>query len=150
MWSEDGRGEECPLCHAPGYVPSISQNDSGMSSVLPEEWQDMIASEGRLYFVHGAAVWPERPSPAASQEARPVNDMQVAVDTQQSFSEMFHSALPFDDEPEQTLENVESSRNPPSYNILWLAASLFEFNIATAKFEAGYPYLVYQAGEAWD
>ena len=118
-----------------------------MSSVLPEGWQDMIVSEGRLYFVHGAAVWPERPSTTASQEARLVNDMQVAVDTQQSFSGIFHSALPFDDEPEQTLENVESSRNPPSDNVLWIAASLWEFNIDTTKLEAGYPYLVYQAGE---
>ena len=32
------------------------------------------------------------------------------------------------------------------YNVLWLAASLFEFNIET-KHEAGYPYLTYQAGE---
>ncbi|KAI8711311.1 hypothetical protein NCS52_01507100 [Fusarium sp. LHS14.1] len=159
IWSEDGRGEECPLCHGPGYVvslpssvtqPSISQNDSGMSSVLPEGWQDMIASEGRLYFVHGAAVWPERPSPAASEEACPVNDMQLAVDTQQSLSGIFHSALPFDDEPEQTLENVESSPNSPSYDVLWLAASLFPFGMGTTKLEAGYPYLMYQAGEVFD
>jgi hypothetical protein len=36
------------------------------------------------------------------------------------------------------------------YNVLWLAASLFEFNIATTKHEAGYPYLIYQAGEIFD
>ncbi|EPE03967.1 rho guanyl nucleotide exchange [Ophiostoma piceae UAMH 11346] len=35
------------------------------------------------------------------------------------------------------------------YNVLWLAASLFEFNIET-KHEAGYPYLTYQAGEIFD
>ncbi|KKY34550.1 putative rho guanyl nucleotide exchange [Diaporthe ampelina] len=36
------------------------------------------------------------------------------------------------------------------YNVLWLAASLFEFNIETTKHEAGYPYLTYQAGEIFD
>lgn len=35
----------------------------------------------------------------------------------------------------------------PKRNILWTAASLFEFNIETTKLEAGYPYLVYVAGE---
>jgi len=34
--------------------------------------------------------------------------------------------------------------------VLWLAASLFEFNIETTKHEAGYPYLTYQAGEIFD
>lgn len=35
----------------------------------------------------------------------------------------------------------------PKRNILWTAASLFEFNIEITKIEAGYPYLVYVAGE---
>ncbi|CAK7219204.1 hypothetical protein SCUCBS95973_003740 [Sporothrix curviconia] len=39
--------------------------------------------------------------------------------------------------------------NASGYNVLWLAASLFEFNIET-KHEAGYPYLTYQAGEIFD
>ncbi|CAK7270638.1 hypothetical protein SEPCBS119000_004190 [Sporothrix epigloea] len=36
-----------------------------------------------------------------------------------------------------------------AYKVLWLAASLYEFNIET-KHEAGYPYLTYQAGEIFD
>jgi len=36
------------------------------------------------------------------------------------------------------------------YNVLYLAASLFEFNISATKTEAGYPYLTYQAGEIFD
>ncbi|KAA8633371.1 hypothetical protein SMACR_04827 [Sordaria macrospora] len=35
-------------------------------------------------------------------------------------------------------------------NVMWLAASLFEFNIETTKHEGGYPYLTYQAGEIFD
>lgn len=40
-------------------------------------------------------------------------------------------------------ENTET--NEPT--VLWLAASLFEFNLPTTKYEAGYPYLTYAAGE---
>ena len=66
------------------------------------------------------------------------------------FSGLFHSALPAEDTEESRKSSRASSRERPSnngYNILWLAASLFEFNIETAKHEAGYPYLTYQAGE---
>jgi hypothetical protein len=68
------------------------------------------------------------------------------------FSGLFHSALPLPDGPEDSRRSSRASsreRGPlhDGYNVLWLAASLFEFNIATTKHEAGYPYLVYQAGE---
>jgi hypothetical protein len=66
-------------------------------------------------------------------------------------SGLFHSALPLPDGPEESQRSSRASsreRNPNSgYNVLWLAASLFEFNIETTKHEAGYPYLTYQAGE---
>lgn len=71
------------------------------------------------------------------------------------FSNMFHSALPLSDGPEEGSSSQRASRassrernqTSDGYNVLWLAASLFEFNIATTKHEAGYPYLTYQAGE---
>ena len=68
------------------------------------------------------------------------------------FSGLFHSALPMPDGPEDSRRSSRASSRErqavnDGYNVLWLAASLFEFNIATTKHEAGYPYLVYQAGE---
>jgi hypothetical protein len=68
------------------------------------------------------------------------------------FSGLFHSALPLPDGPEESRRSSRASsreRGPAhdGYNVLWLAASLFEFNITTTKHEAGYPYLIYQAGE---
>lgn len=71
------------------------------------------------------------------------------------FSGLFHSALPMPDGPEEghRLSRASSRERAPAndgYNVLWLAASLFEFNIATTKHEAGYPYLIYQAGEVSD
>lgn len=71
------------------------------------------------------------------------------------YSGLFQSALPLSDTPERQPRPSQASsrassrdRNPINgYNVLWLAASLFEFNIETTKNEAGYPYLTYQAGE---
>ncbi|KAM0260488.1 hypothetical protein ACHAQJ_002721 [Trichoderma viride] len=71
------------------------------------------------------------------------------------FSNLFHSALPLPDGPEESQRSSRASSRERThasdgYNILWLAASLFEFNISTTKHEAGYPYLTYQAGEIFD
>lgn len=68
------------------------------------------------------------------------------------FSNLFHSALPLNDGPNESQRSSRASsrdrgQDGDGYNVLWLAASLFEFNIATTKHEAGYPYLIYQAGE---
>ncbi|KAI1423956.1 hypothetical protein F5Y12DRAFT_499736 [Xylaria sp. FL1777] len=74
------------------------------------------------------------------------------------FSGLFQSALPMSDTQELPLRRSQVSSRASSrerqpingYNVLWLAASLFEFNIQTTKHEAGYPYLTYQAGEIFD
>jgi dynamin-binding protein len=67
------------------------------------------------------------------------------------YSGIFHSAMPLPDGPEDSARSSRASsrdRNVSGgYNVLYLAASLFEFNIAATKSEAGYPYLTYQAGE---
>lgn len=67
------------------------------------------------------------------------------------FSGIFHSAMPLPDGPEDSQRSSRASsrdRNvSDGYNILYLAASLFEFNISATKSEAGYPYLTYSAGE---
>ncbi|KAI1107552.1 hypothetical protein F4804DRAFT_163432 [Jackrogersella minutella] len=76
----------------------------------------------------------------------------------QRFSGIFQSALPPSDSqerlprPSQASSRASSRERQPinGYNVLWLAASLFEFNIETTKHEAGYPYLTYQAGEIFD
>ncbi|KAK3943606.1 hypothetical protein QBC46DRAFT_253697 [Diplogelasinospora grovesii] len=81
------------------------------------------------------------------------NSNHQATETRR-LSGLFHSALPLPDGPEEGQRSSRtSSRERPAnsgYTILWLAASLFEFNIETVKHEAGYPYLTYQAGEIFD
>ncbi|KAK7414430.1 hypothetical protein QQX98_006708 [Neonectria punicea] len=73
----------------------------------------------------------------------------------QGFSHLFHSSLPLPDETEASPRSSsaslrEQTRASDGYNILWLAAALFEMNISTVRNEAGYPYLTYQAGEIFD
>jgi len=66
------------------------------------------------------------------------------------FSGMFHSAMPTDDVEESRRSSRASSgdrERSGGYNVLYWAASLFEFNISATKSEAGYPYLTYAAGE---
>ncbi|TVY90509.1 Dynamin-binding protein, partial [Lachnellula willkommii] len=70
------------------------------------------------------------------------------------YSGIFHSAMPLPDGPEDSARSSRASSRDRNfgggYNVLYLAASLFEFNIAATKSEAGYPYLTYQAGEIFD
>lgn len=100
--------------------------------------------------------------PRPSTDSTPVNHLrressvttspQLGVDGRRH-SGLFQSALPLAENTEE-LHRGRSSRASSrerhmskGYNVLWLAASLFEFNIETTKHEAGYPYLTYQAGE---
>ncbi|KAI9772334.1 MAG: hypothetical protein M1840_001083 [Geoglossum simile] len=59
---------------------------------------------------------------------------------------IFSSALPMPDSKEGS-PNPSRPASPHSINVLFLAASLFEFNIDKARKEAGYPYLTYVPGE---
>ncbi|KAI0482978.1 hypothetical protein GGR56DRAFT_218316 [Xylariaceae sp. FL0804] len=76
----------------------------------------------------------------------------------QRYSGLFQSALPVSEGPERLPMRSRASSRASSrerqqvngFNVLWLAASLFEFNIEKTKHEAGYPYLTYHAGEIFD
>ena len=59
------------------------------------------------------------------------------------YSGIFHSALPMSDSPRSSSPNLMEGQA----KVLFLAASLFEFNIDGSRREAGYPYLRYVPGE---
>lgn len=108
-------------------------------------------STGRSFDSGGV---PRQSTDSTSQHRRDSNTTYSSYPQQDNrrFSGLFHSALPLPDGPEEGQRSSRASSrerqpNHDGYNILWLAASLFEFNIATTKKEAGYPYLIYQAGE---
>lgn len=64
------------------------------------------------------------------------------------YSGFFSSALPMSDTPED-ITPVDNDV-PKEPKVLFLAASMYEFNIDRARREAGYPYLTYVAGEIFD
>ncbi|EAW11872.1 putative Rho guanyl nucleotide exchange factor [Aspergillus clavatus NRRL 1] len=68
------------------------------------------------------------------------------------YSGFFSSAMPMSDNPQddQPAQNVAQEAAPKEPTVLFLAASIYEFNIDRARREAGYPYLTYVAGEIFD
>ncbi|KAJ5180556.1 hypothetical protein N7492_003766 [Penicillium capsulatum] len=67
------------------------------------------------------------------------------------YSGFFSSAMPMSDAPTET----EGPQNQATHvskepKVLFLAASIYEFNIDRSRREAGYPYLTYVAGEIFD
>ena len=67
-------------------------------------------------------------------------------------SGIFNSALPMSDSPmRRSVEDLPTTpADPDEPEVLFLAASLFEFNIAHDRREGGIPYLVYVPGEIFD
>lgn len=120
-------------------APGVTRPGTGQSyesSVAPRQ-----SSESNFHT---------RPYPSAAHTSQA-----PSVSETQRYSGLFQSALPLPDGPEKAVRVSRASSRASSrerapingYNVLWLAASLFEFNIETTKHEAGYPYLTYQAGE---
>ncbi|ROT36908.1 hypothetical protein SODALDRAFT_280745, partial [Sodiomyces alkalinus F11] len=92
---------------------------------------------------------------ALRESSSTYNSPNPAPPESRRYSGLFHSALPMTDGAEESQRQSRASSRERvhariGYNVLWLAASLFEFNIETTKHEAGYPYLTYQAGEIFD
>jgi dynamin-binding protein len=65
------------------------------------------------------------------------------ISPDERFSGIFHSALPMSDSPRSSSPQLAEGEA----KVLFLAASLFEFNIDGSRREAGYPYLRYVPGE---
>ena len=85
-------------------------------------------------------------SSSASSHLRDTSDSQ-------RYSGFFSSAMPMSDSPTGsgdagvTREQPVQVHGTKEFNVLFLAASVYEFHIDPARKEAGYPYLGYVAGE---
>ena len=62
------------------------------------------------------------------------------------YSGFFSSAMPMSDSPRNQSPIEGSDRK--DFNVIFLAASVYEFNIDRARKTGGFPYLTYVAGEA--
>jgi hypothetical protein len=90
---------------------------------------------------------PTTRSPARNEVGNPYvlpdSRLPILAPADDRFSGIFHSALPMSDSPR--------AASPAIYHqelqVLFLAASLFEFHIDSTRKEGGYPYLTYQPGE---
>ncbi|KAF3348853.1 UDP-glucuronosyltransferase 3A1 [Verticillium dahliae VDG2] len=139
----------------PSVPPSPRTEDSSPSLRAAGGYPLARPSTGRSYDSGGL---PRESSDSSMHNRRDSNSTYNSgypATEPKRYSGLFHSALPLPDSAEESQRSSRASsreRFPESssYNVLWLAASLFEFNIETTKNEAGYPYLTYQAGEIFD
>ncbi|KAM0531819.1 hypothetical protein ACHAPW_008402 [Verticillium nonalfalfae] len=139
----------------PSVPPSPRTEDSSPSLRAAGGYPLARPSTGRSYDSGGL---PRESSDSSLHNRRDSNSTYNSgypATEPKRYSGLFHSALPLPDSAEESQRSSRASsreRFPESsnYNVLWLAASLFEFNIETTKNEAGYPYLTYQAGEIFD
>jgi hypothetical protein len=131
------------------YTNASARNSTGrrtesVSSGPTTQARHIPQLDGNSDDVPPPALLPAQPSPARPASARA--------------SGVFSSALPMADGApwSRSVEELggapgtpaESSDNEPE--VLFLAASLFEFNIAHDRKEGGIPYLVYVPGEVFD
>ncbi|KAL8698783.1 MAG: hypothetical protein Q9224_001695 [Gallowayella concinna] len=150
-----GRSPRTP--DVPGSYHSYSSNTTPIS-----------ASFGRPATATGPSPLLSRPSvdtpelnrvsEATTLISQPNSNMMYAPGTQarpssrsDRYSGVFSSALPMSDSP-PSQSPVEDGLGRPQmqFNVIFLAASVYEFNIDRARREAGYPYLTYGAGEVFD
>ena len=87
-----------------------------------------------------------RPSPYGNYP--PISHPRSSSPTNHRFSGFFSSAMPMSDSPPSESPTIGAVK--PEYHVIFLAASVYEFNIDKARKEAGYPYLTYVAGEIFD
>lgn len=83
--------------------------------------------------------------PSDSTYPHAVHDPQRASSPSTRYSGFFSSAMPMSDSPPTESPTDAFGRN--QFNVIFLAASVYEFNIDRARREAGYPYLTYVSGE---
>lgn len=147
-----GRSPRTP--DVPGSYHSYSSNTTPVSAVF-----------GRPAIATGSSPMLPRPSVETSDLNRvseattlvnqPAGNVGWAPGTQARpsspsgrYSGVFSSALPMSDSPPAQSPVEDSQNRPqPQINVIFLAASVYEFNIDRARREAGYPYLTYVAGE---
>lgn len=95
----------------------------------------------------GRTSEPSNIFPRLSLEMEQRNGSTLLAPPYSRSSGIFSSALPMSDSPTPTGTETPEEQNNDEPEVLFLAASLFEFNIAHDRREGGYPYLVYVPGE---
>ena len=144
-----GRSPKTP--EVPGSYHSYSSNTTPMSA--------SFARFGGLSMAQARSSVdtpdPNRDSEATTLVSRPYSGATHPQGTQgrppspsNRYSGIFSSAMPMSDSPrEQSPVQATPNESQSTFNVIFLAASVYEFNIDRARREGGYPYLTYVAGE---
>ncbi|KAH0556035.1 hypothetical protein GP486_006024 [Trichoglossum hirsutum] len=155
--------EQAPELLGAAAAPARLRANSTSSRPSPTPDLPSGPSGGRSYSAVTPPTTATRPSTARSATDLPVGSRPPSGSTYFSASQephrlgnsprpqsnIFSSAMPMPDSKENS---PDPSRpvSPHDITVLFLAASLFEFNIDKARKEAGYPYLTYVPGEIFD
>jgi hypothetical protein len=153
------------------YVPNI--NTAPTPSVFPgrPSTANLPSPSGGYLSPRPSIDQPRSPRPSSSQTYFTARPDYLADPNSLRFSGIFSSAMPPNESMDLTLINTASTLTPgatPSERpmssasdlsrqpatdataVLFVCASLFEFNIDKARKEGGYPYLTYVQGEVFD
>jgi len=91
---------------------------------------------------------PERPASSNTFFSAAPDPSTANLEPHARGSGVFSSALPMSDSPVQERHTADAPTSEPQ--VLFTAASVYEFNIDRARREAGFPYLTYVTGEIFD
>ena len=121
----------------PGSYHSYSSNTTPVTSTphRPATATPRTYAESSPAFARSSI---ENPPSSGSLQQRDTSESQ-------RYSGFFSSAMPMSDSP--PTQSPAPGPSSKEFNVIFLAASVYEFNIDRARKEAGYPYLTYVAGE---
>jgi len=154
------------------YVPNINTAHSSSSFTGRPSTANLPSPSGAYLSPRPSVDQPRSPRPSSSQTYFTARPDYSADANSHRFSGIFSSAMPPNEGPDLTLINTTSTvtpganqppdrpmssasdlSRPPATDataVLFVCASLFEFNIDKARKEGGYPYLTYVQGEVFD
>lgn len=142
-----------------GRTPTIPQGSS--SNTLPNSRMPSLTSKSSFTATRPATA-NVRPTDhfqhsisrmsveTLNKDMRPASGTSYFTAAQDRFSGMFSSAMPMSDSPTSGTAPASPKHAQDDTPVMFVAASLFEFNIDRARREAGYPYLTYVEGEVFD
>jgi hypothetical protein len=153
------------------YVPNINTAHTPSSFSGRPSTANLPSPSGGYLSPRASVDQPRSPRPSSSQTYFTARPDYSADPNSLRFSGIFSSAMPPNESMDLTLVNTASTvtpgANPPdrpmssasdlsrqpatdATAVLFVCASLFEFNIDKARKEGGYPYLTYVQGEVFD
>jgi len=153
-------GKSLQRLEAPGRISTNAKHTSasanfGRPGTSPVMQQDYFApprlsveAQSPLMASFGPQTVAERPVSSNTFFSAAPEHSSSQLEPHARGSGVFSSALPMSDSPVQERQQFDLPQSEPQ--VLFTAASVYEFNIDRARREAGFPYLTYVTGEIFD